>query len=476
MTQQGGAFWRPLYRDVECSHALGADASLTEEAGAAVATGGAGAALETAAIETAVAIDTVVAAEGCSADGRALRVSRAGPAKGDIAPTQAAADWLANTISAIDPAAALRSRGAATALVTAAVQRTISGDPVVVTENGAARLTALGRLGALPAEPYGPTITTRGSTDAVGATQTTAADGISIARAAVVVAAVQDAVGVDPIRGADRGPRRLAALTGLPAFRTERQATGAIIGAETIHAIEATAASSAIVATGTGTAFIAATVQRTIAVKPIVSTDRGPAALAALRRRSALRPWSEPSRRRRSRRGATTGAVHTEEIRAALNVVRARAAGIAAAVAGAIGGDAVTGANDRSAALATFAGRRALGAERPPAGTPATTATRAAGADRSTAAMEVGGARAAGVTAAIELAVANNAVVAADDGAASLATLGVGAERGTLPAKRNRVLCMCYPWQADWKRRCSDCGGNSLEHATPGHSDGDRPG
>lgn len=300
MTQQGGAGWRPLDPDVECSNALGADASLTEEAGAAVATGGAGAALETAAIETAVAIDTVVAAEGGSADGRALRVGRAGPAEGDIAATQAAADWLTDTSSAIEPAATLGSRGAAAALVTAAVQRTITGDPIVVTENGATRLAALARPGALPAKSDSPAITTRGSADAVGATQTTAANRVSIARAAVVVAAVQDAVGVDPVRGTDRGPRCLAALTGLRAFRTERQATSAIIGAETIHAVEAAAASSAIVAAGTGAAFIAAAVQRTIAVKPIVSTDSGSASLAALGRRRALRPWSEPARRRRS--------------------------------------------------------------------------------------------------------------------------------------------------------------------------------
>jgi hypothetical protein len=63
MTRQGGAFRRPLYRNGDCSRALGADASLTEEAGAAMAPGGAGAALEAAAVKTAVAIDTVVAAE-----------------------------------------------------------------------------------------------------------------------------------------------------------------------------------------------------------------------------------------------------------------------------------------------------------------------------------------------------------------------------------------------------------------------------
>jgi hypothetical protein len=196
-----------------------------------VATGGAGAALEAATIKTAVAIDAVVAAEGGSTDCRALRIGRARPTKGDIATTQAASNGLTDATSAIEPAAALRSRGAATALVTAAVQRTIAGNPIVVAENRAARLAALARLGTLPTEPDGPAIATRSSADSVGAAQTTAADGVPITPAATVVTAVQDAVGVNPVRGADCGPRRLTALTGLRAFRTERQPTGAIIRA-----------------------------------------------------------------------------------------------------------------------------------------------------------------------------------------------------------------------------------------------------
>src|SRR5687768_2860730 len=97
VTQQGGAFRRPLYRDVERSHALGANASLTQEPGAAVATGGTGAALEAATIKTAVAIDAVVAAEGGPADRRALRVGRACLAEGDIAATPAATNRLTDT-------------------------------------------------------------------------------------------------------------------------------------------------------------------------------------------------------------------------------------------------------------------------------------------------------------------------------------------------------------------------------------------
>jgi hypothetical protein len=64
----------------------------------------AGAALEAAAVETAVAIDAVVAAEGGSADGSALPISRAGPTEGDIAATQATANRLTDTLRAVEPA------------------------------------------------------------------------------------------------------------------------------------------------------------------------------------------------------------------------------------------------------------------------------------------------------------------------------------------------------------------------------------
>ncbi len=167
----------------------------------------AGATLEAAAVETAVAINAVVAAEGSSADGGALRIGRARAAQGDIAAATAAAYRLTDAASAVESATTLRSSGAAATFITAAVQRTIAGDPVVIAEDGSSRLAAFARIGALPAEPDRPAVTTRGSADSVGAEQATTADGISITPAAAVVAAVQDAVGVDPVRGADRGPR-----------------------------------------------------------------------------------------------------------------------------------------------------------------------------------------------------------------------------------------------------------------------------
>src|SRR3712207_6319963 len=122
-----------------------------------MAPSGAGATLEAAAVETAVTINAVVAAEGGSADRRALRVSGARAAEGDIAATSAAANRLADTSSTIESAATLRSSGAATALIAAAVERTIAGDPIVVTEDGPSRLAAFTRLSALAAEPDGST-------------------------------------------------------------------------------------------------------------------------------------------------------------------------------------------------------------------------------------------------------------------------------------------------------------------------------
>jgi len=164
-----------------------------------VTAGTAGAALEPAAVETAVTIDAVVAAEGGSADRRALPVRRARPADGDIAATQTAADRLTDAFCTIETATTLGPGRAATALIAAAVQGTIAGDPIVIAEDRSPHLAAFAGLSALPTEADGAATTTRSSADSIRAGQATAADDVAIARAAVVVAAVQDAVGVDPI-------------------------------------------------------------------------------------------------------------------------------------------------------------------------------------------------------------------------------------------------------------------------------------
>jgi hypothetical protein len=197
--RQGGALRRPLDRAVECSRALGADASLTEEAGAAMAASAAGATLEAAAIETAVAIDAIIAAERSSADRSALGIGRTRPAEGDISTAKTATNRATDTLTTVEPTTTLCSSRAATTFVAAAVQRTVAGDPVVIAEDGSSHLAAFAGLGALPTEPDGAAATTRGSASSVRAEQPTAADGVPITPAAVVVAAVEGAIGVDPV-------------------------------------------------------------------------------------------------------------------------------------------------------------------------------------------------------------------------------------------------------------------------------------
>lgn len=241
-----------------------------------------GAALEAAAVETPVAVDAVITAEGRSADRRALRVGRARPTERDVSAAETATDRATDALTAVEAAATLGSGGAAAAFIAAAVQRTVAGDPVIVAENGSSHLAAFAGVGTLTAKSDGAATTSRGSADSIRAAQPAAADGVPVAPAAIVVAAVQDAIRVDPVRCADGGPSGLATLPGLRALRAEGQAAGPVIGADTIHAIETTAAPGAVVASGARPAFVPTTVQRTVAVIAVVGADSRSATLAAL--------------------------------------------------------------------------------------------------------------------------------------------------------------------------------------------------
>jgi hypothetical protein len=161
--------------------------------------GAASAPFEATAIETTVAIDSVIAAEGGTTDRRALRICRARAAKGDVSTAEAASDRTTDAVTTIEPTAALGSRGAATTLIAAAVQRSVAGDPVVITEDRSPHLAAFARLGALPTEPDGSAATTRGSADSIRAKQPTTADSVTIAPTAVVMAAVQNPIRVDAV-------------------------------------------------------------------------------------------------------------------------------------------------------------------------------------------------------------------------------------------------------------------------------------
>jgi hypothetical protein len=172
-----------------------------------VAAGATGAALEATTIETAVAIDTVATAEGRSADRGALRIGRTGATECDVSTAETATDRATDALTTIEAATTLGSGGAAATLVATAVQRSVTGDAIIVAEDGSSHLAAFARIGALPTESDGPAVTARGAADSARAAQAAAADGVAIAPAAVVVAAVEGAVGIDPVRCADRGAR-----------------------------------------------------------------------------------------------------------------------------------------------------------------------------------------------------------------------------------------------------------------------------
>jgi hypothetical protein len=174
-------------------------------------------ALEPAAVQRTIAIDAIVSTERRASDSRALGICRARATESDIPAAPAGAKRATDALVTIKSTATLRTGRAAAAFISAAIQRTIAGNPVVVTEHGAAGLTAFARCGALPTQADGPAVAASSAADAIDTEQTTAANDVPIAPAAIIVAAVQSAVGVDPIGCANRGPCRLAALPGLRA-------------------------------------------------------------------------------------------------------------------------------------------------------------------------------------------------------------------------------------------------------------------
>ena len=172
-----------------------------------MAASAASAAFEAATVQTAVAFDAGVPTEGRSTDRRAFRVGRACATESDVSTAATAADRATDALTTIEPAAALGSSRAATTFIAAAVQRSIAGNAIVVAEDGPSGLAAFARTRALPAQADGPAVPAPGTADSTHAEQAATADGVPIAPAAAVVAAVEHAVGVDPVRGADRGSR-----------------------------------------------------------------------------------------------------------------------------------------------------------------------------------------------------------------------------------------------------------------------------
>jgi hypothetical protein len=66
--------------------------------------------LEAAAVQRAISVKAIVATEGGTAFGRALTIGGALATETDVAPALTTADRGADSVGAIEPAAALRSR------------------------------------------------------------------------------------------------------------------------------------------------------------------------------------------------------------------------------------------------------------------------------------------------------------------------------------------------------------------------------
>jgi hypothetical protein len=243
-----------------------------------------GATLEAAAVKTAIAVDPVVAAEGCTARCRAFGVGRTRASQCDVSTAAIGAKWSTDSLRAVESAAALSAGGATSAFIAAAVQGTVTGYSIVFAEDRTASLAALASGGTLTTKSDAASTATTSATDTIDAAQTAAADDITIAPTAVVVTAVQHAVRVDPVRGADRGSGGLTALSGLGTRGTERQTTSSVVRTDIVDTVETTATPGAVVTACARTAFITATVQGAVAVKAVVSADGGPTGLTALLR------------------------------------------------------------------------------------------------------------------------------------------------------------------------------------------------
>jgi hypothetical protein len=176
---------------------------------------------EAATVEAAITLDAVAAAEGCATSRGALGIGGAGATERDISTASAGTDRTTDTIVAVESATALGSSGATTTFIPAAVQSTVAGYPVGVAEDSAAGLAALSRGGTLATKTDRPAGAAGGAADTICAAETAAADRVPIAPTTVVVTAVQSAVGVDAVRCADRGSRRLTALPGLGTLGAE---------------------------------------------------------------------------------------------------------------------------------------------------------------------------------------------------------------------------------------------------------------
>jgi hypothetical protein len=134
------------------------------------------------------------------------------------------------------------TRGASTAFVATAVERTVTGDAIVFAKDRPSRLAALTGRGTLTAQPNRTACTTAGAANAADADQTAAAVALLTASAPTVTTTIQRTVRIDSVLGANGGSRCLAALAGLRALSANGKTARRVIYANSVDAIETAAA------------------------------------------------------------------------------------------------------------------------------------------------------------------------------------------------------------------------------------------
>jgi len=164
-----------------------------------------GATFKSTAVKTPVAVDAVITAEGRATCGRTLGISRTSTTDSDVSTAPASPNWTTDTLVAVESTAAVGASRATTTFVAAAVKGSVTCYAIVIAEDRAARLATLRGGSTLSAQAHGSTTSTTSAADSVGTEQTAATDDVPIAGTAVVVAAIQHAVRVNPVRCANRG-------------------------------------------------------------------------------------------------------------------------------------------------------------------------------------------------------------------------------------------------------------------------------
>ena len=175
------------------------------------------------AVRPAIGAYAVVTAERSPSLNRAFSVRRALFAETTVAAALRTTEGTADTLDAIETATAMGTGRAATEFIAAAIECAVAGDAIVVTRDRAPVLAAFVGRRALTTQTDRPAGASPAAADTVDTAEATATVRILGAGPALVTAAIERAVRVNAVRGADRCAAGLTALPRLVAPGTNGQ-------------------------------------------------------------------------------------------------------------------------------------------------------------------------------------------------------------------------------------------------------------